>query len=94
MRRAAVAILAFAASVPAKAQAGNIQPAQALPGHSLPGLVSYDAAARVFRLDGGNVSYVFGVNARGELEQILLGRQAGRDRRIPPAEADARVGVL
>lgn len=38
-----------------------------------PALVRYDAAAKVFRLDGGNVSYVFGVNTRGELQQIYWG---------------------
>jgi alpha-galactosidase len=34
---------------------------------------SFDDAAKVFRLDGGNVSYLFGVNPRGELQQIYWG---------------------
>jgi len=42
-------------------------------GLAQPALKSYDAAAKVFRLDGGNVSYVFGVNPRGELEQMYWG---------------------
>jgi len=28
---------------------------------------SYEDATKVFRLDGGNVTYAFGVNPRGEL---------------------------
>jgi len=33
----------------------------------------FDPATKVFRLDGGDVSYVFGVNARGELQQLYWG---------------------
>jgi alpha-galactosidase len=40
-------------------------------------LVQFDAAAKVFRLDGGGVSYVFGVNARGELQQLYWGGRLG-----------------
>jgi alpha-galactosidase len=35
--------------------------------------VAYDATNKVFRLDGGNVSYAFGVNPRGELQQLYWG---------------------
>jgi alpha-galactosidase len=35
--------------------------------------VHYDSSTKVFRLDGGNVTYSFGVNARGELQQIYWG---------------------
>ena len=35
--------------------------------------VGFDAGAKIFRLDGGNVSYVFGVNPRGELQQLYWG---------------------
>ena len=35
--------------------------------------VSFDPSAKVFRLDGGGVSYVFGVNPRGELQQLYWG---------------------
>jgi alpha-galactosidase len=35
--------------------------------------VSFDPAATVFRLDGGGVSYVFGINPRGELQQLYWG---------------------
>ena len=34
---------------------------------------TFDRTANVFRLDGGNTSYVFGVNSRGELQQIYWG---------------------
>ena len=36
---------------------------------------SFDAATKVFRLDGGRVSYVFGVNEKGELQQLYWGGQ-------------------
>lgn len=42
--------------------------------------VRFDSVRQVFRLDGGNVSYVFGVNRRGELQQLYWGaRVAGDD---------------
>lgn len=34
---------------------------------------TFDQATKVFRLDGGNVSYVFGVNPSGELQQLYWG---------------------
>jgi alpha-galactosidase len=34
---------------------------------------AFDPAAKVFRLDGGGASYVFGVNPRGELQQMYWG---------------------
>ena len=41
---------------------------------------TFDPAAKVFRLDGGRVTYVFGVNSRGELQQLYWGgRLAGSD---------------
>src|SRR5579871_2293152 len=45
--------------------------------------VAYDAGAKVFRLDGGSMSYVFGVNARGELQQIYWGGRLGDTDTIP-----------
>ncbi len=52
-----------------------------------PVLVRFDAAAKVFRLDGGGVSYVFGVNARGELEQLYWGGRLGANDHFPAAQA-------
>ena len=34
---------------------------------------TFDPASKVFRLDGGDVSYVFGVNSSGELQQLYWG---------------------
>ncbi len=34
---------------------------------------SFDSDSKTFRLDGGNVSYVTGINSRGELQQLYWG---------------------
>jgi alpha-galactosidase len=45
----------------------------------------FDSTMKTFRLDGGNVTYAFGVNARGELQQIYWGgRLATTDRISQP----------
>ncbi len=46
---------------------------------------AFDPAAKVFRLDGGNVSYVFGVNPRGELQQLYWGGRLGSTDAFSPA---------
>jgi alpha-galactosidase len=46
---------------------------------------TFDTAAKTFRLDGGNASYVFGVNARGELQQLYWGGRLGASDRFPQA---------
>ena len=46
----------------------------------------FDAASKVFRLDGGNSSYVFGVNARGELQQLYWGGRLGAADGFPQAQ--------
>ena len=41
----------------------------------------FDAGARLFRLDGGSVTYAFGVNAAGALQSVYWGpRLAPADR--------------
>jgi alpha-galactosidase len=45
----------------------------------------FDEGSKVFRLDGGDVTYAFGVNARGELQQIYWGGRLGAADRIPQA---------
>jgi alpha-galactosidase len=45
----------------------------------------YDSESKVFRLDGGNVSYVFGVNPRGELQQLYWGGRLGASDRFSAA---------
>ena len=42
-------------------------------------------ATKVFRLDGGDVSYVFGVNARGELQQMYWGGRLAASDTFPTA---------
>ena len=46
---------------------------------------NYDGTAKVFRLDGGNVTYAFGVNSRGELQQLYWGGRLATTDRIPGA---------
>jgi alpha-galactosidase len=48
---------------------------------------SFDAASKVFRLDGGGVSYVFGVNEKGELQQLYWGGRLGATDAFPRARA-------
>jgi len=47
---------------------------------------TYDSASKTFRLDGGNVSYVFGVNSRGELQQLYWGGRLAPSDHFPPAQ--------
>jgi alpha-galactosidase len=49
------------------------------------GSVRFDATTKVFRLDGGDVSYAFGVNARGELQQLYWGGRLGASDSFPQA---------
>ena len=46
---------------------------------------TFDGATKVFRLDGGNVTYAFGVNARGELQQLYWGGRLAVMDQIPQA---------
>src|SRR5579871_2052970 len=48
------------------------------------GTVTVDPSSKVFRLDGGNTSYVFGVNSRGELQQIYWGGKLAASDHFPP----------
>jgi len=41
------------------------------------GAANFNSSAKVFRLDGGGSSYVFGINPRGELQQMYWGGQLG-----------------
>src|SRR5271170_5470093 len=43
--------------------------------------------AQVFRLDGGNSTYAFGVNERGELQPLYWGGRLGPHDGIPPAHS-------
>jgi alpha-galactosidase len=50
-----------------------------------PSSAHFDAVAKVFRLDGGGVSYVFGVNPKGELQQLYWGGRLGASDAFPQA---------
>ena len=53
-----------------------------------PSGASSATARPVFRLDGGDTTYAFGVNERGELQQIYWGGRIGASDTIPPAKSD------
>jgi len=46
---------------------------------------SFDSENKVFRLDGGGVSYVFGINERSELQPLYWGARLGDGDKYPPA---------
>ena len=48
-------------------------------GFGQPSIARLDEATKVFRLDGGNVTYAFGVNSREELQPLYWGGRLGRD---------------
>jgi alpha-galactosidase len=43
--------------------------------HAQQQAASFDSANKVFRLDGGGVTYAFGINARGELQSVYWGER-------------------
>ena len=45
----------------------------------------FDSGAKVFRLDGGASSYAFGVNGRGELQQLYWGGRLDANDKFPQA---------
>lgn len=45
---------------------------------------SYDATARIFRLDGGDVTYAFGITDRGYLTSVYWGGRIGEGDRLGP----------
>ncbi|HEY3707467.1 MAG TPA: alpha-galactosidase [Terracidiphilus sp.] len=46
----------------------------------------FDMGTKEFRLDGGNVTYVFGVNPRGELQQMYWGARLADSDKLSPAQ--------
>lgn len=56
----------------------------------LPSLLAVPGVAQtapVFRLDGGDTTYAFGVNERGELQPLYWGGRIGAQDSIPPAHS-------
>ncbi len=45
--------------------------------------IHFESSAKVFRLDGDHVSYLFGVNSRGELQQIYWGGRLSDSDSLP-----------
>jgi len=43
----------------------------------------YDVATKVFRLDGGDTTYAFGINERGELQSVYWGGRLGAQDALP-----------
>ncbi|HKD58916.1 MAG TPA: alpha-galactosidase [Terracidiphilus sp.] len=56
----------------------------ALSGMAQQSAATYDAT-KVFRLDGGNVTYAIGINPRGELQQLYWGGRLASSDQIPAA---------
>jgi alpha-galactosidase len=52
------------------------------------GPIRFDEAARTFRLEAADVSYVLGVNAEGELQSLYWGKRLQASDPIPAARAD------
>jgi alpha-galactosidase len=50
--------------------------------------IRYDEAARTFRLDAGEVSYVLGLNQNGELQSLYWGKRLRPADPTPAAQAD------
>ena len=69
-------ILAMTSGLIAAGQGGSMTQTQA-------GSVTFDKTQQVFRLDGGNMSYAFGVNPRGELQQLYWGGRLGATDKFP-----------
>ena len=63
-------------------------------GFGQPSIARLDEATKVFRLDGGNVTYAFGVNSRGELQQLYWGGRLAATDRISSGRTGTRVGVV
>ena len=53
-----------------------------------------ESSSHVFRLDGGNTSYVFGVNERGELQQIYWGGRIAAADPIPAPHSDREAAAF
>lgn len=46
-------------------------------------LIRFDESAKVFRIDGGDVSYVFGINERNELQSVYWGARLAASDSFP-----------
>ncbi len=46
-------------------------------------MIRYNAQSHVFRIDAAGISYVFGVNEKGELQSLYWGQRVGADDPFP-----------
>ncbi|TCK72575.1 alpha-galactosidase [Acidipila rosea] len=53
--------------------------------------ISYDAQTRVFRLDGGGITYAFGVNDLDEVQPLYWGAQLAKGDPLPAAHTNSGV---
>ena len=53
----------------------------------LPASIHYEVDSRIFRIDAGGSSYVFGVNEKGELQSIYWGRKLAASDQFPAAHS-------
>jgi alpha-galactosidase len=51
--------------------------------------IRFEAASKVFRIDGGDISYVFGVNDLNELQPIYWGSRVADNDTLSPAHTNA-----
>src|SRR5579864_6286571 len=67
---------------------GSLSPALGQSAGAAPGRILYDEAKHTFRMDGANVSYVFGLNQNGEVQALYWGQRLQLADPIPSARAD------
>ena len=53
--------------------------------------IRFDDSSKVFRIDGGDVSYVFGINNRNELQAVYWGARLGVGDTFPPTHVSREV---
>jgi alpha-galactosidase len=51
------------------------------------GDIRYDKSSKVFRIDAGGVTYVFGINNVDELQSVYWGKQLSSEDKFPPTQA-------
>jgi alpha-galactosidase len=67
---------------------GHVAPAPGQSAGAEPERIQYDETTHTFRMDGAGVSYVFGVNQKGELQSLYWGKRLQPGDPISPARAD------
>ncbi len=76
--RAAFCVSLFSIALPSPAQTSAAPPAK----------IRYDAAAHTFRIDAADISYVLGVNEKGELQALYWGKRLQPGDPFPAPRSD------